>query len=47
MCVCSSPPLLVEEAGEGLTAELLGEVVLPPEDAVSVLLVVSLTGGHI
>ncbi len=45
--VCLSPPLLVEEAGEGLTADLFGEVIFPPQNTVSVLLVVPLTGGDV
>lgn len=42
-----SPPLLVEEAGERLTADLLGEVIFPPQDIVPVLLVVPLAGGDV
>lgn len=41
-----SPALLVEVAGEGLAVDLLGEVVLPPQNAVPVLLVVALTGRN-
>lgn len=47
VCVCLSPPLLVEEAGEGLAADLFGEVILPPQHAVFVLLVVPLTGRDV
>lgn len=42
-----SPPLLVEEAGERLTADLLGEVIFPPQDIVPVLLVVPLAGRDV
>lgn len=42
-----SPPLLVEEAGEGLAADLFSEVILPPQNAVFVLLVVPLTGRDV
>lgn len=42
-----SPPLLVEEAGEGLAADLFGEIILPPQNAVLVLLVVPLTGRDV
>lgn len=42
-----SPALLVEVAGERLTVDLFGEVVLPPQDAVPVLLVVPLTGRDV
>lgn len=42
-----SPALLVEVAGERLTVELFGEVILPPQDAVPVLLVVPLTGRNV
>lgn len=41
------PPLLVEEAGERLAVDLFGEVILPPQNAVSVLLVVPLTGRNV
>lgn len=40
------PPLLVEEADERLAVDLFGEVILPPQNAVSVLLVVPLTWRH-
>lgn len=42
-----SPPLLVEEAGERLAADLFGEVIFPPQHAVFVLLVVPLTGRDV
>lgn len=42
-----SPALLVEVAGERLTVDLFGEVVLPPQDAVPVLLVVALAGRNV
>ena len=47
VCVCVSPPLLVEVAGERLAVDLFGEGVLPHQDVVLVLLVVPLTGGDI
>lgn len=45
--MCVSPPLLVEEAGEGLTADLFGEVIFPPQNTVFVLLVVPLAGRDV
>ena len=47
VCVCVLPPLLVEKAGEGLAVDLFGEVILPPQHTVFVLLVVPLTGGDV
>lgn len=39
--------MLVEEAGEGLAADLVAEVIFPPQNAVSVLLIVPVAGGDV
>lgn len=39
--------MLVEEAGEGLAADLVAEVIFPPQNAVFVLLIVPLAGGDV